>query len=81
MILQVALLALTVEYGAPPPNLNPAICANARRVSGGYQVTQETWVLQAMKIAAGTIIRRGRTLIAGRDLVALIEATCAPANS
>jgi hypothetical protein len=32
MILE-ALLAMTVEYGTPTPQLNPAICANVRRVS------------------------------------------------
>jgi hypothetical protein len=72
MILE-ALLAMTVEYGTPTPQLNPAICANVRRVSGGYQVTQETWALPVMKLPAGTIIKRGRTMVAGRDLVALIE--------
>jgi hypothetical protein len=76
-----AILALTIEYGTSQPMINPQICSNIRRVSGGYQITEETWVLQRMKLLAGTIIRRGRTMVAGRDLVALIEATCAPANS
>jgi len=81
MILAALLVLAAAEYGAPPPNLNPAICANIRRVSGGYQATAETWILVKMKIPAGSILRRGRTMIAGRDLVALIEATCNPANS
>jgi hypothetical protein len=81
MILAAILLSLTVEYGGSPPSLSPAICANVRRVlSGGFQATQETWV-STMRIPAGMIIRPGRIMVEGRDLVTLIEVTCNLANS
>jgi hypothetical protein len=45
-----AILALTIEYGTLQPMINPQICSNIRRVSGGYQITEETWILQRMKL-------------------------------
>ncbi|MBB4362166.1 hypothetical protein GGD65_003191 [Bradyrhizobium sp. CIR18] len=72
-------LAASITQTAPPPRLNPQICANVQRSGPGYIVMRETWALPFLKLTEGQRILPGRSdmNIAGHLLTGLIEKTCA----
>jgi hypothetical protein len=77
----IASVAFEIDYGRPDPAINPNSCKVMMKVPRGYVALDEVSVTPGIHVVPGSLLLRGASKIAGRDLVDLIETRCLRATS